>query len=515
MRQNRIIAINTLASYGQSLVALVVSLFSARWVLFSLGAVDFGLFGVVGSIILLITFLNTGLTVGVGRFYAFSIGKAAHLSPEESRIELQSWFNTAVSAHLTLALILALAGFPIGEYAIQHWMNIPIDRLEACLTVFRLSIIAALFSVISVPFNAMFSAHQEIVELALFTTCQSLAVLGFSWLLLSIPGDKLIAYALGMTIITVGIGVAKIIRAFYKFDSCRIQYQHLFSKNKLYRLFSFVGWKMFGISCLILRNQGAPILTNIFFGPATTAGYIIASRLSIQATSLSTALIEAFQPAIISAEGKGESKAVIEMCNRVCRFGSLAVLVFLIPLIVEIDAVLKIWLDKPPPFAADLSRWLLAMLILEKITAGHLVAVNARGKIAIHEIIQGFAFLVALPLIWCFHRIDLPSNSIGLAIFISGTIYCIGRIFFAKFLTGYPIGLWLKSVGLPTLIITLISLMVCLIVRANINMEIPRILTTITLCPAIILSIGFYLLLTKAERMTVFCIVTNYLFKKN
>ena len=103
---------------------MVVSLFSARWVLEALGQSDFGLYGVVGSVILIITFLNGGLSVGVGRFYAYSIGRGHHL-PEEAVEDLKYWFNTAFSIHLVLPFIVILIGWPVGEYAIYNWLTIP------------------------------------------------------------------------------------------------------------------------------------------------------------------------------------------------------------------------------------------------------------------------------------------------------------------------------------------------------------------------------------------------------
>ena len=500
MRQNRIIALNTLASYAQSLVAMASSLFSARWVLMSLGDVDFGLFGVVGSIILLITFLNSGLSIGVGRFYAYSIGKTAHLSPTEAQHELRSWFNTALSTHLTLAVLLAVIGIPVGEYAIHHWMNIPADRLGACLAVFHFSMITALASVVSVPFTAMFSAHQAIMELAFFSMCHSLATLGLAWILLSAPGDKLVFYGFGMMCISVTIAFIQIIRSAKKFGACRPDLRNFFHLEQFRTLFSYVGWKLFGISCVVLRNQGTPVLINLFFNPTINASYNIANRLSIQATSLASSLVNAFQPAIVAAEGKGDTAAVTDMCNRVCRLGSLLVLIFIVPLVLEIDTVLKLWLNNPPPFTSDLCRWLLIMLIMDKMTAGHMIAVNARGKIALYEIIQGSTFLIALPLIWCFHKAGLSPSSIGVAIFISGAIYCVGRVVFAKALTGLPITPWLKAVAVPAIIILTLAIPAGWFVQQNISSEIPRFALTVLASSSVATVFGAFLLITRSEK---------------
>ena len=112
--------VNTVASYANSLIALFVALFSVRWVLQGLGQVDYGLYGVVGSIILLITFISGTLSIGVSRFYAYSIGQIYSLPKVEADEELKRWFNTALSIHILLPILLIGIGWPLGEYAIHH-----------------------------------------------------------------------------------------------------------------------------------------------------------------------------------------------------------------------------------------------------------------------------------------------------------------------------------------------------------------------------------------------------------
>ena len=54
MTQNRRIVLNIVATYGRSLYALVCGLFISRWVLAALGKTDFGLFGVVDGMMVIV-----------------------------------------------------------------------------------------------------------------------------------------------------------------------------------------------------------------------------------------------------------------------------------------------------------------------------------------------------------------------------------------------------------------------------------------------------------------------------
>jgi Na+-driven multidrug efflux pump len=162
MKPTTRIIVNTVATYGRSIFSLFLHLFSARWVLAALGQTDFGLYGVVGSLILLINILNGGMSIGVARFYAFSIGEGHHLPDHEAIDDLKRWFNTALSIYLMLPIALIILGWPIGEYAIQHWLTIPPDRVQAAVWVFRIALITTFVSLLSVPFTAMYNAHATL-----------------------------------------------------------------------------------------------------------------------------------------------------------------------------------------------------------------------------------------------------------------------------------------------------------------------------------------------------------------
>lgn len=211
------------------------------------------------------------------------------------------------------------------------------------------------------------------------------------------------------------------------------------------------------MSCVTLRGQGVPILANLQFGPVVNAAYSVAFRLSTQATSLSSSLLSAFQPALTSAEGRGDRAQMIRMSIQVCNFGTLLILIFTIPLILEMPNLLTLWLVDPPQYAAGICQWMLAMIIIDKMTAGPMLAINANGKIAIYELIQGPMFLLALPIIWILFQMGYNPVSLGIGLFISNLLYCLGRLAFAWQLIQFPIGRWLRRVAIPNALLIFTS----------------------------------------------------------
>jgi O-antigen/teichoic acid export membrane protein len=462
--------------------------------------VDLGLFGVVGSIILLITFLNSALTTGVGRFYAHSIGKNSAMPSGAGRDELHRWFNTAFSTHLGIAIIVLTLGWPLGEYAIRNCLNIPDNRLNACVVVYRISIANALFEIISVPFMAMYSAHQALAKVAMFRTFQSFLILTLAWILLGVETDRLIFYAGGLAASSMSITLILVFRSLFLYPMCRPDPRLFFQRNYFFDLFSYVGWKFFGTGCVVARNGGLPVMINLMFGPVMNAAFAIANRVSIQASTLATSMQSAFQPAIVSAEGKGDRPQMLEMSLRVCRLGSLLVLIFAIPLALEMEAVLILWLKEPPPFTSGLCQWIIAVLGIDKMTSGAMIAVNAHGKIALYELFQGSTFLVALPIMWILYRAGLGVNSVGAALFVSNLFYCLGRLLFAKGLVRFSLLAWLQRVFIPVSVIVVFSASIGYGVQKLMNESILRLLMVLCATSLVTATSGCVLLTQEKEK---------------
>ena len=124
MTPNQRIILNTIASYARTLIGIFCGIFSTRWVLMALGNESFGLFGVVGSLVLFVSFLNIQFSSALSRFYAFSIGKAnTSIDKSVALDECRNWFTTGFMIHTILPLFLIMVGYPLGRMAIvSGWL---------------------------------------------------------------------------------------------------------------------------------------------------------------------------------------------------------------------------------------------------------------------------------------------------------------------------------------------------------------------------------------------------------
>lgn len=433
-------------------MAVALTLLSSRWVLKALGQTDFGIFSVVGSLIIFIVFLNSVMAASAGRHYAFAIGQG-------NNAEVNRWFNAALSIHLCFAVFLTLIGWPIGEYLIAHVLNIPADRVSASLGVFRVSLISAFVSMISIPFVAMFTAKQHIAELAVWGLLQAILVFILAWFLMYAPGDRMMFYAVGMVAIMVFIQIAQIIRSVTVFSECRINQRQWFDKRRLREIFSFAGWNLIGSLGATLRDQGSAILLNLFFGPRANAAYGIANQVSGQTNQLAAAMMGAFMPEITSSEGRGDRKRMLYLSLRACKFGTVLVIIFAVPLMVEIDYVLKLWLVEPPVYTVLFCQLILCTFLIDRLSAGYMMAVNAHGRIAAYQATLGTILVFTLPLAWLFLKLGFAPTSVGVAFIITMALCSLGRVLWCRHLFGISGKNWIVTVFIPCLIVTFASML--------------------------------------------------------
>ncbi|MCE5187392.1 MAG: oligosaccharide flippase family protein [Planctomycetaceae bacterium] len=493
MNPSQRIVLNTIATYTRSVLGAGLMLFSQRWAYKALGGVDFGLFNLLGSIIVFITFLNSVMAGSAARHYAFSMDR-------EEGAEVNRWFNAALSMHLVFAAVLVLAGWRIGEYVITRYLTIPPERLAASLWVFRISLISAFFSMLSIPFVAMFTAKQRITDLAVWNMLYSILVFVLAWILRYVPGDRLKFYAFGMVSIVVFTQLAQILWALAAFRECRICYRQWFDKSRLKEILSFAGWTLFGNSGMLLRNQGSAILLNIYFGPAMNAAYGIANQVSTQTNQLAAAMIGAFSPEITTSEGRGDRKRMLSLSQRASKLGTLLVLIFTVPLMAEMEYVLKLWLGNPPPYCAMFCWYILATFIIDRLTVGNMLSVIAYGRIAAYQATVGASLVLTLPLAWIFLALGSPPVSVGIAFVVMMIAVSMGRVLWVRRLFGVQIHQWISAVVLPCGIVAFTSTVAALLPRLLLPISFGRLVSAVLLSVTASLLTGWFWALDHEER---------------
>lgn len=443
------ILVNALATYGRTLLAIFLGLFSSRWLLASLGEVDYGLLGVIAGILVFVTFLNTVSTAASARFFAFSVGRN---DVEETR----RWFNCALSIETVLPTILAVVGLVAGEYVIRHFLSIPTDRLDTAVWVFRISLATAFVTMVCSPFTAMYTAKQNIAELSVWGMALSVSTFVFVMFLDDIPGDKWLIFSIGIGGITSLFTIAQSVRSSRKYAECTIVLSYWFDRKRLTEMLSYSLWTLLGTFGSLFYHNGLSVVLNKFFPPtvypSVNASYSIGSTVSGHTRNVSGALLGAFIPEIVSAEGRGDRESVISQMFRATRLSFIIICLVVMPLLFQADFILSVWLVEPPEYAALFCRILLSAFLIQAFIGGFDAAICATGKIKRYQIVMtslnGMAVGVAVVLLLC------GAGLAGVCAVIPGySIIKVGAsVYFCRQLVGISVRQWLVEVIRPVII---------------------------------------------------------------
>ncbi len=505
MSPNRRIFLNIIATYGRSLYSLACGLFSARWLLEALGQEDFGLYGVIGGLVGFIVIINALLGTAVGRFYAVSVGAANVAMDKESALyDCRAWFSTAVLIHTVIPCLLMLTGEPIGEYGIHAgWIVVPPERFSDCLWVFRFACLASLVSMVSVPFNAMYTAKQYIAELTLYGFATSTLNLCFFYYMATHPAVWLARYAAWAAAMLIIPAVIIAVRACIVFPECRLIRREMFNLSRIRLLATYAGWQAFGGFGGIARSQGIAILLNRHaeFGAARNSSMSIANQVASQTEMLASAMVGAFQPAIANAYGAKNFVQMRSLAYRACTFGTLLSAVFVLPLALELPTVLNLWLKEPPEYAAGLCWSILAMHLIDRTAVGHMLAVNATGNIALYQAFLGGSLILTLPIAWCFVHLKMGIYATGWAMMLTMAFCAWGRVWFARTIAGMSARYWLKKILIPLIVTFALVLAVGFASRLLLDPGVARIGLTTILCEVVLISLAWKFLLDMSAKV--------------
>lgn len=515
MTPNRRIFLNIIATYGRSLYALACGLFISRWVLAALGKTDLGLYGVVGGMTVFIAFLNTLLSTATGRFYAYAEGQAQKSAEagvaEEGLEECRKWFSVAVMLHTVVPIVMVVIGYPLGMYAVEHWLTIPIERLEACRWVFRFVCISCFVGMINVPFQAMYTAKQYIAELTIYSFAATTANVIFMYFMVTHPGDWLAKYALWMCLVSVIPQLIICARATMVFPECQLKVSYVYDRFRIQKFASYAFWQAFGGLGVVFRGQGIQILINKYFGPGVNASMAIANQVSGHTQTLASAMQGAFQPAIVTALGSGDIEKARKMSYRASKFALLLTLMFCIPLSIEVDYIMKLWLKVPPPYSVGLCLCMILFFIVDKASIGQCLACNATGKIAVYQAVGGTILILCLPVAWIMVASGLGVYAIGIAIVLTGLGNSISRVLFARTLIGMSVKKWVVGTIMPVTASLLCGLVCGIIFSRLMQPSMVRVLLVTLSVEVVFLPLLWCLALDLDERMYVRGVLRKYL----
>lgn len=360
LADNKRIAKNTLYMYLRMLVTMVVSLFTTRITYQALGIDNFGIYNIVGCVIVFFTFINQGLTTATRRYITAELAQGN----EESQ---QNVFNLAFWAHVLIALLVVILGETVGLWAVNNLLNIPEDRMFAANVVYQLSVFTAVLNVMQAPYSAVITANERMNIYAYISIFEIFAKLAVAYGVLYFAGDKLIIYGVLLTFSTTLVILINMGYCRHAFSMCKYCKPH--NRALLKQIFSYMGWQVTGQGMVVLANQGVTVLVNMFFTVAANAAMGVSNQITHIVNNFVTNFQVAFHPQITKLYVSNNQSDLIRLANRCSRISSYLVLMFLVPISFQIHNFLSLWLGDYPEYTVEFCLFTLAAIFIDAISA--------------------------------------------------------------------------------------------------------------------------------------------------
>lgn len=491
---NKRIAKNTLFLYIRTLFVLLVSLYTSRVILRVLGISDYGIYQVIGGLVAMFGVLSTALSAAISRFITFEIGSG-------NKEKLCRVFSTSIIVQFIIAFIVLLLAEFIAIWFVKTQMKIPEGRMIATQWVLHCSLITFCINLVSVPYNACIIAHEHMKTFAYISVLDVLLKLVVCFCIFISPVDKLIFYAVLLTVEAV---IIRIIYSFYchrHFEESRSKL--IFDKTIFRDMLSFSGWSFFTNTNSILNNQGVNMLINVFFGVTVNAARGIAVQVENAVLQFVNNFTVAINPQITKSYASGDMERMYSLVCRGAKFSYFAMLLVALPIVCEAEKILNIWLTVVPEHTVIFVQLSLVLGVFDCIGASGYTACAAAGKMKRYALILTPIGLLEFPLTWMFFWMGAPVVSTYYLYIFVKFLVVIARLFLLRDMVGLTPVIFVKNVFRPILFTTLVAVLPSIFVIYVFPQSFWRLFISVIVALSTVSLASLYIGMTVGERQII------------
>ena len=492
---NKRIAKNTILLYFRMFVMMAVGLFTSRVILDALGASDYGIYNVDGGLVTMFSVLTGAMSVATSRFLTFALGVG-------DREQLRKTFVTAVNIHLLIAAAMIVIAEVAGIWFLNNKLNIPAERMGAANIVLQFSIATFVINLINVPYTSSIISHERMGIYAYFTLYDVFVKLLIVYALYVSPIDRLVIYALLLCLANLTTQIIYWIYCKRKFEECR--YSFCMDKTLLKKMFGFIGWAFWGNAAVVAKDQGMTLLLNIFCGTLVNAAQGVANQVNAMVNRFVTNFMTAVEPQITKQYAAGEYESMNKLIIRSTKFSAFLMLLLIVPIIVNIDDLLGLWLVEVPLHTSSFVSLILFYSFVDCFTTGLITGILANGKIKIYEIALTIIYAVNIACAYVILKLGMsPEALYGLLIFFKVIVF-ITQLILGRRMFALPLSVYIRSMlryVLPVLALGIILIFIPWHLFDNI---IARMASSVVIVETILLSSVMLIGLENNERAFIY-----------
>lgn len=456
------IARNTGMLYVRMLFSMLVSLYTSRVILLALGVEDFGIVNVVGGLVTMFSLVSSSLSSSVSRFMTFELGRG-----EQKR--LAQVFSTSLLIHIALAVVVLALMETVGRWFLNTCMVVPPERIAAANWVFQASIVSFLAGLLSVPFNAAIVAHEKMDAFAyigimdiVLRLCLVLAVA-----YAPLVSDRMIAYSVGVAVVSVAVQGIYVCYCRRRFPECRSAF--VIDCLCWRRMCAFAGWNFIGCASALLRDQGVNILLNLFCGPVVNAARGIAMSVNTAIARFADNFMTALRPQITKSYAAGQREYMMSLVERGARFSYYIMLLVAMPILMETEPVLSLWLKSFPAHTVTFVRLVLVLSLVDILSGTLITLQTATGRIRNYQLAVGGVFLLNFPLSFLCLEWRLRPESVFVVAIVLAVLCLWLRLWLLRRMVGLSVRNFIRRVCARVVLVSVSALSVPMLVRINLD----------------------------------------------
>lgn len=502
---NKRIAKNTFFLYFRMLLSMVVSLYTSRVIINTLGVSDYGIYGVVGGVVSMFTFLNASMAGATSRFITYALGK-------KDKQLLDETFSMAFYEHLCIAFAILLVVETVGVWFLNDKMVIPADRLAAANWVLQFSALSMVINVTQVPYSSSIIAHEKMDIYAYVELVNTFLRLIIVYLLMVGDYDKLILFGLLNMIVSIIIAMSYRIYCIRKFNECHIKF--IWRKELFMKMISFSGWDLYGNLSITARTQGVNMLLNLFFGPTMNAAASIASRVQGIILGFAKNITTAVRPQIVKYYAQQKYEEMAHLMHNSVRINFFILCFLSVPFIAEMHYVFHLWLGIVPDYAIIFCTFTLLFNFFSNLSHIIVIGIHATGKIFRPSFINGTLYLLVVPVSYVGFRLGMDSWT--------SYAFNVLAVFIGMLSNAYTLNMYVKQFKvkdfvikdlIPCMLTFILAFAACMLTVKTMEESFVRLILTTLLSSILLVIMGIAFILPKTFTQGVYTKIKSKLNK--
>lgn len=500
---NKRIAKNTFVLYLRMIFVLLVSLYSTRAILNALGVEDYGIYNVVAGFVSMFAFLNSSMTNTIQRYFNFERGNNNYKG-------LNRVYITSIQIQVVLGVVTISLLEIIGMWYMNSKMVIPIERLTAAKYVFHFSVISLLMLILQIPYSASVIAHEKMGFYAVVSMIEAVLKLVVAIYLPFISYDRLIYY--GLFILIISFINLTLYYLYAKRNFAEIIYRHVFFKEQFKTMLSFSGWNVFGAFAYTMQGQGLNMLMNVFFGPIVNAARGVAYQVQSALSGFTENIAVAFKPQLVESYAKTEYERTKDLMYSMSKLGYLMVFLLSLPIILEINYILNLWLGGVVPDDTSVfTSLVLINMLLGSLNIPISQTVQAVGNIKRYQLIRSFVVLSALPISMVLLKLGSPAYAVFVILILISIINQPISLCLLKKIFKFSYKEYLTKVIIPCLWFSILAPLLPICVSSLMEESFIRLLIVGLVSIASSITVAYLIVLSESEKIMIRNFVAKFI----